>query len=517
MKKIINYICLGLFCSLTISCSEELLDKDVYGITTSDNFYKNEGQLKQALTECYVQVKGIPYTHLPATHYFVGSISTDDALKGGASEADFNDALQLQNFNVSPENILVDAHWKSAYVVINRCNIVIEKAPGATGNKDLLARYVQEAKFLRAWAYFKLVTSFGGVPLVLTNLAADEITLSRATEAEVFEQIYKDLNDAAGLPARSAYGASDMGRATSGAAWALMGKAYMFQRNFAEAEKALKKVVESGEYELNPEYGWNFENERKNSKESVFEVQFQEVVGIYPTGRQLVQFFSSRTTEGGWGFHIPSQDLWNAFDPDDARLTYTFIRPGDRFKGNNYNQDNAMSPNGFHDRKIFVKKDELKSWNNNVSKNWVIMRYADILLLYAEALNENGKPADALRYVNMVRERARKSNPLDPKREIQAYVPPTNPATSLPDITTTDQVQLRLAIWKERRLELGMEGHRRYDLVRQKRFGEVMRAFAAKYNTDKGKLFNDSRDNLLPIPSNEVLLSHGAVNQNPGF
>jgi starch-binding outer membrane protein, SusD/RagB family len=198
-------------------------------------------------------------------------------------------------------------------------------------------------------------------------------------------------------------------------------------------------------------------------------------------------------------------------------LTYTFIRIGDRFTGDNYDQDNAASASGFHDRKIFVKKNELKTYNNNVSKNWVEIRYADVLLLYAEALNENGKPGEALPHLNAVRERARNSNPLDPKRSKQAYIPPTNPATSLPDITTTDPDLVRQAIWRERRLELAMEGHRRYDLMRQERFGEVMRAYAAKYNTDKGRLFNDSRDYVLPVPGNEVLLSQGAVEQNPGF
>ena len=137
--------------------------------------------------------------------------------------------------------------------------------------------------------------------------------------------------------------------------------------------------------------------------------------------------------------------------------------------------------------------------------------------MYAEALNENGNSGAALPYLNDVRERARNSNPLDPKREIQAYVPPTDPSVSLPDVTTTDKAELRKAIWKERRLELGMEGHRRFDLLRQKRFGEVMRAYATKYNVDKGKLFSDDRDYLLPIPSNEVTLSQGTIEQNPKY
>lgn len=517
MKKVIKYLLLGVSCLLTASCSEDLIEKPVYGVTTSENFYRNDAEIKQALTEAYTQIKGAPNFNLPATYFFIGDISTDDALKGGGSEADFNEGLQLQNFAVTADNGIVNGHWLNSYIVINRANLVIEKAPAATGNQELLARYVNEAKFLRAWAYFQLATSFGGVPLVLKNLSADEIYVPRSTEAEVFNQIYADLTDATGLPKRSEYAAADMGRATSGAAWSLMGKAYMFQHNYLKAEEALSKVVGSGEYDLVPEFAWTFENEHRNNIESIFEIQFQELPGAYFTGRHLVQFFTSRSTEGGWGFHLPTQDLWDAYDVDDPRLTYTFIRIGDRFTGDSYDQDNAAAASGFHDRKIFVKRNELKTYTNNVSKNWVEMRYADILLLYAEALNENGKAADALPHLNSVRERARNSNPVDPKRSKQAYIPPTDPATSLPDITTTDPDQLRLAIWRERRLELAMEGHRRYDLLRQERFGEVMRAYAEKYNTNKGRLFDDSRDYVLPIPTNEVLLSQGIVEQNFGF
>jgi tetratricopeptide (TPR) repeat protein len=517
MKNRKNYIWVVFILIMTTNCSEDLLEKEVYGITTSENFYKNEVQIKQAVTEIYNNIRGIAYRDLPTTHFFIGDISTDDALKGGGSEADFNEGLQLQNFTNSSANFMIGAYWSSAYTIINRSNIVIEKAPDAAGDKDILDRYVREAKFLRAWAYFKLVTTFGGVPLILKDLPANDIYIARSTPDEVFEQIYKDLTDATALPTRSEYAPSDMGRATRGAAWSLMGKAYLFQENFSKAEEALKEVVESGEYELNEEFAWNFEYEHRNSRESVFAIQFKEIINVYNTGLQLVQFFSSRTTEGGWGFHLPTQDLWDAYDPDDPRLTYTFIRAGDRFKGDNYDQDAGMSSSGFHDRKIFVRKDEIVTYSNNVSKNWEVIRYSDVLLMYAEALNENGKSSVALPYLNAVRARARNSNPEDPKREKQDYIPPTDPSTSLADITTTDKAQVREAIWKERRLELAMEGHRRYDLVRQKRFGEVMRAYAAKYNTDKGKLFKDSRDYLLPIPSNEVLLSQGTLKQNPGF
>lgn len=517
MKNNINYIWFVFLLLTTTNCSEDLLEKDVYGITTSENFYKNEEQIKQAVTEIYSKIRGVAYQNLPTLHFFIGDITTDDALKGGGSEADFNEGLQMQNFTNSSANFMIAAQWSNAYVVINRSNIVIEKAPNAAGDSEKLQQYVNEAKFLRAWAYFKLATVFGGVPLLVKDVPANEAYIARTSEGEVFEQIYKDLTDATELPTRSEYPPSEMGRATSGAAWALMGKAYMFQQNFTKAEEALKKVVQSGEYELNPEFGWNFDYEHRNSKESVFSIQFKEIIGVYNTGLQLVQFFSSRTTEGGWGFHVPTQDLWDAYDNDDPRLTYTFIRSGDRFGGDNYDQNEGMSLSGYHDRKIFVRRADITTYNNNVSKNWEIIRYSDVLLMLAEALNENGKSAEALEYINAVRERARNTNPFDPKREKQAYVPPTDPATSLPDITTTNQAELRQLIWHERRLELAMEGHRRYDLVRQKRYGEVMRAYSTKYNTDKGKLFDDSRDYLMPIPDNEILLSQGKLTQNPGF
>ena len=518
MKRIIIYMAAGLFLLLLTNCTKNL-DKTVFGVTTSDNFYKNEQQIKQALTECYYQVRGNPYNTILTAHFFLGDISTDDAWKGGGSEADYTPGQELQNFTVTTTNDIVGYLWSSAYTVINRCNIVIDKAPQATGDKDLLARYVLEAKFLRGWMYFKLVTIYGGVPLILNDLLPGQILVPRASDAEIFDQIYKDLTDAAALPQKSGYAATDEGRATSGAAWSLMGKSYLFQENFAKAEEAFSKVVTSGEYQLATEFNSNFQYAHKNGTESVWEVQFKVIPGTtYPaTGNQLVQFFASRTTEGGYGFDCPTQDLWDAYDPDDPRLTYTFILNGDRFNGDNYDQDNRISPSGYHSRKIFVRTAERGNVPGSVDKDWVVIRYADVLLMYAEALNENGKPAEALTYLNMVRQRARNSSPMDPEREKQVYVPPTNPATSLPDVTTTDKTMLRDAIWKERRLELAMEGHRRFDLVRQKRFGEVMHAFAAKYNANKGKLFENGRDYLLPIPSNEVLLSQGKITQNTGY
>ena len=151
-----------------------------------------------------------------------------------------------------------------------------------------------------------------------------------------------------------------------------------------------------------------------------------------------------------------------------------------------------------------------------ISYNIRLIRYSDVLLMYAEVLNENGKSMQALTYLNDVRRRARETNPLDPRRDKQAYVPAVT-SSSLPDITETNKEKLKEIIWHERRCELAMEGWRRDDLMRQKRFGEVMRGYAAKYSTDKGANFQDSRDYLLPIPQGERDKSQNVLSQNPGY
>jgi tetratricopeptide (TPR) repeat protein len=510
MKTIIKYLIISIFCVAGAGCSD-LLDKTIYGVTNSNNFYKTEKEIQEALNECYYQTKS-----LYKTIVYLGDVTTDDAVKGGSSDSDDAECFKLQNFVVTADNEYAKTRWQSFYIIINRCNIVIEKAPDATGNPDILERYVKEAKFLRAWSYYMLATVYGGVPLVTTTLASEEYYIPRSTQDEVFTQIITDLQEAASLPKRSEYGAGDMGRITSGAAWALMGKAYLFQNKYSEAEDALKQVVQSGEYELHKEFYSNFDYADRNGVESIFEIQYKSGGGSN-TGFALTQWIS-RVNEGGWGFHLPTQDLLSAFEIDDPRITYTFIRTGDRFAGDTYTQDNsAATPYEFHDRKVFVPKSERGLYVGDISHNVVILRYADVLLMYAEVLNENGKSTEALICLNKVRERARNTDPVDPKRDIQVYIPETDPATTLPDITVTDKQLLREIIWKERRCELAMEGQRRDDLVRQKRFGNVMREYAAKYGVDKGKLFNDEKDYLLPIHIDQILMSQGTLEQNPNY
>lgn len=508
-------MCMLVSWSLT-SCN---LDEPTYAKTTSKNFYKTQSQVEEALTGAYLQLR-TTWNEYALNFYFVGDCSTDDALKG-SSDGDRAEVMELQNFTVYTTNGEVGRRWEILYRLINRCNEVIAYAPTATGDKTLLKRYENEAKALRAFGYYSLVTTFGGVPLLTQPMTPTEILkVPRASKEDIYAQIIQDLTDASELPAKKEYSEAEQYHVTRGFAKTMLAKTYMFLDDYVNAEKVLHDIVEvDGDYALLPDYGMNWRKEYENSSESVFELPNKIQDKSIATGTNVPHYFTSRDVTGyqGYGFHVPTTDLFNAFDKDDPRQTYVFTRTGDRYIGDAQPQDNHQSATGFHDYKMTVPTADKQGYDVwMISYNIRMIRYADVLLLYAEALNENGKPQEALHYLNMIRQRARNTSPMDPRKDMQAYVPPTTSA-SLPDITTTNKDELRRAIWHERRVELAMEGWRRDDLMRQHRFGEVMRAYAAKYNVQKGRAFDDNRDYLLPIPQGEIDKSNNVLTQNPGY
>lgn len=516
MKKILIIIYIAVFYFGT-SCS---LDEPSYGKTTTDNFYGTESEIKYALSGAYLQLR-TTWNEYSLNHYLVGDCSTDDALKGGGDDGDRREVLDLGNFTIYTTNGEVGRRWEILYRLIDRCNDVIHYAPNATGDENMLKRYANEAKALRAFGYYQLVTTFGGVPLITEPmLPAEVLKVGRSSAEDVYALIEKDLTDASALPSKGEYTAADAYRVTRGFAKTMLAKSYMFQQKYGEAEKVLQQIVEvDKDYTLLPDYGFNWRTEYENSTESVFEIANKLYDKEIATGTNVPHFFMSRRVSGyqGYGFHVPSKDLYDSFSPDDPRITYVFTRTGDRYVGDTDDQDNTESATGFHDYKMTVPRAEKTGYDVwMIPYNIRLIRYSDVLLMYAEALNENGKGAQALIPLNEVRRRARQTNPVDPRRAKQAYTPSTT-ANTLPDIKATAQGDLREIIRKERRCELAMEGWRRDDLMRQKRFGEVMLSYAAKYKTQKGAGFSESRDYLFPIPQGERDKSNGIISQNPGY
>lgn len=519
MKKTILGLTLLLGGLTLTSCN---LDEPTYGQTTNDSFYKTQTEVLGALTGAYLQLR-TTWNEYALNFYFVGDCSTDDALKGGGSDGDRAEVQELANFTTSTTNGEVGRRWEILYRLVNRCNEVIHYAPGAQGDATTLTRYANEAKALHAFVYYELVTTFGDVPLLTEPMTPEQILATPRTPADsVWAQIISDCTDAEALPAKGQDSADEQYHVTRGFAKAMLAKSYMFRQDYVDAEKVLHEIIEvDKDYALLPDYGLNWTPAYENSSEAVFEIpnKMDPNTPTLATGTNVPHYFTSRTDAQyqGYGFHVPTKDLHAAFDADDPRQTYVFTQTGDHYIGDAYDQDNSQSATGYNDYKLTVPQVEKQGYDCwMIPYNIRIIRYSDLLLLYAEALNENGKSAQALTYLNMVRRRARNTNPMDPRKDKQAYVPVVT-ATTLPDITTTSQDELRQIIRHERRVELAMEGWRRDDLMRQKRFGQVMREYAKKYNVEKGVKFNDNRDYLLPIPQSEIDKSNGMLKQNPGY
>jgi len=473
---------------LATACTD-VLDRAPQESYTLDNYFQDAEQATQATNAIYSQMRD------RETHVFsyigMTDIVSDDADKGSTA----NDGFFLQevdDFTLTATNVAPASVWSGYYTGIFRANLAIERIPLVPEmDENLRKRLIGEAKFLRGYFYFNLVRWFGDLPLV-TEPFPSEFAIPRSPKSAVYEQIISDLEDAiAVLPTKSGYAAKDLGRATQGAAKGLLAKVYLTVQNWPEAERLALEVINSGQYGLYPSYAGLFRKEGENAVESLFEVQ----TAAYETGGGGSQYNEVQGVRGdpnlGWGFNRPSNDLLTAYESGDPRREETILYVGEVLPdGSDIVQDNPNIVGERYNQKAWVP--EHTGGNDNGPGNIRILRYADILLIAAEALNENGKTAMALPYINEVRERARSGS-----------------ASVLPNLTLTDPALLRQAIWRERRVELALEQHRWFDLVRQQRAATVMQ--------NVGKNFVAGQHELFPIPQGEIDLSQNALIQNPGY
>lgn len=283
-KNILGKVAMAIFIFSSASCKKDLLNEPPYGVQTDVSYFKTSDDLNKTLTAAYsyLIVPGFPPAE--AAIWAIGDVGSDDANKGGGPSTNQPGIYELSLGFQKPTNNMISLYWSNLYTMIADCNLVIDKQSVVSGDADVIKKIVNQAKFLRAYAYYGLVTNFGDVPMPLTYLDPAKVDLPRSPKADVWAQVEKDLTDASVLSTKMQWGTANEGRATSGAALALLGKAHIFQKKYSQAEATFKKVIDEGTYSLLADYGAIFRKASgdNNNPESIFDIKHKTNVGTFP-------------------------------------------------------------------------------------------------------------------------------------------------------------------------------------------------------------------------------------------
>ena len=477
MKLKYNLIAIALLGFSFSSCSD-FLEQNPQTDLSENDFYKTADDILSAVNGVY---SSLQEGDIYGNWYVFGEIPSDNTrnqLSGSVTTQN-----EFDQFYIDTQNSMIANFWKAAYKVINRTNTVLGRIDGIEINTELANRYKLECKFIRALMYFNLVRVYGDVPLVLKEISISEsYDILREPKENVYNQIIADLKEAQDLPV--SYSTAEDGRATQGAAKALLANVYMTLHKYAEAETILAEIINSGQYSLleNTPGSLNIDGYKNvfspvnhNSKEGIFEIQFLK--GGYGEGSNYANNFAPENSGtnvvavgGTGGNNIPEMDINNAYEEGDLRRDFSMSL------GYYDNRKN----NEWVESRYVCKFMDVPYQNNDASNNYPVIRYADVILMYAEALNQNGKTAEACKYLNMTR-----------RRGFGYQTTETSPV----DLQTTDKAQFALMVEQERRVELAFENHRWFDLIRTGRAVEVMRS--------KGFSLNET--NLIcPIPQKQI-------------
>jgi hypothetical protein len=494
MKKTINItinLLMALLAAGITSCKKEFIELKPEASVSVDVLYKTDKDFQDAVIGIYSNLRP-QYLNF----WRFGDLRADDTKFGLVSQLDDG---RIDNFTSDNSDQVLAAAWRNYYSIIFRANKVLNKidaADAAVTNKD---RHKAEAEFLRALAYFDLVRIFGDVPLITKDVTvAEAYNLPREKVSNIYNQIIiKDLQDAeTKLPLK--YTGNDLGRATKGAAKSLLGKVYLTLKDFPKAEAKLQEVTTSG-YALLSNFNdlWDYSKDEHHS-EYIFDIEYDEGqgnIGSNFTGQFALDFQGSGgplVAELARRYNIPSGTGGNAGIPNQTIFDAFSISSGDRrqdttaAKGLTGPTGNFIPLSATGVPAFTLKYMARLAGSASDSKvNWKVIRYADVVLMYAEALNENGKTSEAHTYLNMIRKRG-----------------------GVPGYSGLTKDDMREKIYLERRLELYMEGHRWFDLVRTGRALTVMAPYGMKeYMT------------VFPIPQSQIdIVNDQAIfAQNPGY
>ncbi len=519
---------------MTMVGCQDYLTAPEPGKTQLDDYFTSAEAATANVTACYAPLMW-EYDGTYYSEWFIGDIVSDDALKGGQNTNDMGAAYDMENWKTISTNGLLLDFYRGNYIGVARCNLSLqyipEMATDTVFTPELKNRLLGEAHYLRGYYYFRLVRVFGGVPLTTKVIdSADEWEQPRASVESIFNQIIADFTAADSLLCkRSELTDDQVGRATQGAAQAMLMKTNLYLASpywneqvsgdaatyYAEAVKWGKALIESEEYELCPVYADNFTLAGENGVESVFEVQYMEVPwGDYGEGNGFTAgsftpiLIRSRSSQigGGWGFNHPTWNLYNEFEATDGRRDVAILNPDPALMENKNEETYLGSP--LLNNKYALYGEYPGSYSLHASRgplNNKHIRYADVLLMYAEACLGAGDEGMATTYLNKVRERAG-----------LATYPGYGFAVNGQTIASPT---LEQALRHERRMELAMEGHRWFDLVRWSDTKAHMEAYQAT-ESDEAKaqmaVFQAGKHEIFPIPAEERQLNP-ALTQNPGY
>ena len=542
MKKILltAFAVLGLM-TVTTSC-DDFLDEEVRGQENLDTYFQNAEDAESFVVGCYNSISDYQWWTAERM-WILCDMCTDDYWMGNTGQNQEEYISLAHYMGVGQSNGSISDFWQYRYKGILKCNIALDRIPGVPMDENFKNRLMAEARFLRGYFYFELVKNFGGVPLVTGFLMPSDVTgITRSSIDACYDFIEEDFDFASkNLPARSELNSSEIGRATSGAALGLLGKSQVYAGRFEKAKTTLKKLIDTNEYDLMPDFGQNWNLLYENNRESLFEVQniYDET---YKLGGNIPMISGNRNSGDmdGWGWGVPTSDLENAFIKagDTERLAWTIIKSGaksipgetnfeglvkkqgDRNKDGSYYINPADNKSCRVSRKHYIPFDlrPAKFDKENLSPlNYTILRYADILLLYAEVCYETGDENGCRANLNLIRRRVHLDN------------------------VTATGTALRDALRLERRLELATESQRLYDIRRWtddngkkvacNLFGpggsfvrynlgsnaDPVEAANKREPQNKGATFVEGRDLVFPVPLYEVTMSEGRIEQNPGW
>ena len=489
--KTINYISLALLL-LALSGCKKYLDKAPLDSINTSNFYQTADDAISAINAAY---QPLQRPKLYNIRMWTSDIYAGNSITGGGGGTDGIETIEEANFTTDPTNAGVLDLWRGPWPGILYCNLVIQNVPNINMDTTLRNRIIGEAKFLRANYYFILVRFFGDVPLITKPTSPSDLFPARTPVAQVYQQIISDLKDAINLlPPRETYSGSDIGRASKGAAVGTLAKVYVTLGDYTDALPLCQEVTSLG-YTLNANYADNFNPANKNGIEALFEIQYSgsTTYGFFDDQNQASwtsPYMGPRNTSfvgGAYGWNQPTQEFVASYEPGDLRKDMTILYQGcPDFDGNVY--QSSYSSTGYNVRKFLVPTSVSPQYNTS-PENFPVLRYADVLLMQAESMNELGQTSLALAPINLVRERA-----------------------GLPDIPAgTSQGNLRTLILHERRMELAFEGQRWFDL---------MRINNGQYGIDFlhsiGKTNVTAKNLLMPIPQID-LQANPNLTQNPGY